>query len=495
MKNFLFFWGTLLGAGFLTAQNIQVIPVQNTKKISISSNLPVKIYKSNTLEVKVNTGKQGMHGITISPGSDGLVIDAGAVDFEDENGEYGIAIYTNEIENLQVMGMSDVSIIDTFQVGFMKMNISGNSTLDGNIQAEKIEVTASGASDVELRGGAGMMNATASGASDVRLLDFPSAKIKVSASGASDVYIDATGELDVSASGASSVKYKNEPAHLNVTSTGASEVEKYNPDQDENHIEYNYEYKYEFDYDLYDSLAPKEKKRFAARPRDMFSTGRMRQDLVWMGIDLGVDGLIDLSNGFDFQPQGDYNFMEMNYWRNTHVRLNFFEWRFNLVKNVFNIITGMGFDFQHFAFSQKIRLDEADDYPGQTFTTPVVGITDSIHSINRSRLAVQYFNIPLFLNLRTKKTAKHRQQFNFTFGVVGGIKTGSSSRIIYTENGTDVEEEKKDDFNLETFTATAMVRIKYSFFSIYASYQFTPMFRGQNPNLYPFSLGVTLLSW
>jgi hypothetical protein len=254
-------------------------------------------------------------------------------------------------------------------------------------------------------------------------------------------------------------------------------------------MNYNYNYNYS------DNDSSKTKGRFAARPKDMFGGGRMHQDLVWMGIDLGMDGLMDLSNGVNFQPQGDYQFMEMNYWRNTHVRVNFFEWRFNLVKNVFNIVTGMGWDFQHYAFAQKIKFDEAGDYPGQTFTTPVIGVADTVHSINRSRLAVQYFNIPLFFNLRTKKTAKNKNQFNFTFGVVGGIKTGSSSRIQYTELGYDAEEEKRDDFNLETFTATAMVRIKYSFFSIYASYQFTPMFRGQNPNLYPFSIGVTLLSW
>jgi len=494
MKTLLLLLALFIGGISMQAQTTTEYPIQSTKNLDIKTELPVYIYKSDSMKVVVKTNKNGVKKVDIQPGAQGTTITVESPAFDNSNMGSSIEIYTNNIENLTISGSNYTEIKNEFSASQMNITLSGSSDLKGLITADHINITATGASDVELIGGAGSVNAVLSGSSDLHLMNFPVSTMNVTSTGASDVFVDVKDELNVTSSGASDVLYKNEPAKINANVTGASEVKKFNA-QETNNNNPNYDYNYNYNYNYDDSTQTKKKKRFVQSPRDMWGGGRYHQDFVWMGIDLGVDGLVDLSNGFDLQPQGDYNFMEMNYWRNTHVRVNFFEWRFNLVKNVFNIVTGMGFDFQHYAFSQKIRLDEPDDYPGQTFTTPVIGVQDTVHSINRSRLAVQYFNIPLFFNLRTKKTAKNPRQFNFTFGVVGGIKTGASSRIIYTENGTDVEEEKKDDFNLQVFTATAMVRIKYSFFSIYASYQFTPMFRGQSPNLYPFTIGVTLLSW
>lgn len=484
MKRYIFFFLALGSFISLNAQNSTEIPVQSTKNLVIKSEIPIHIFKSDTLKVKVTSGKQGMKSITITPGTDGLTIDAKYAEPSNENIGKVIEIFTNNLENISITGNSSVFIEDELNGRQMNISVHDNSIVSGKITCDHLNITASGSSGVILMGGAGSMNAVASGSSDLKLFEFPVKKLIVTVSGASDAYIDVTDELTAVASGASDIYYKNDPLKINANTSGASEIKKYNGESTDKERT-----------NKKDEYNPQNSRRFAASRKDMFGGGKMHQDLVWMGIDIGIDGLVDLTNGFDLQPQGDYNFMEMNYGRNAHIRVNFFEWRFNLVKNVFNIVTGMGMDFQHFAFAQKVRFDEAGDYPGQTFLTPVIGAQDSVHSINRSRLAVQYLNVPLFFNLRTKKTEKHKNQFNFTFGVVGGIKTGSSSRIQYTENGYDAEEEKRDDFNLSTFTATAMVRIKYSFFSIYASYQFTPMFRGQNPNLYPFTLGVTLLSW
>jgi hypothetical protein len=494
MKSYLFLFALTVCGISIHAQTRTEYPIQSTKNLEIKTDLPVYIYKSDSMKVVVKTNKNGVKKTDIVPGPQGTTVNVESPAIDNSNMGSSIEIYTNNIENLTISGSTYTEIKNEFSAPQMNITLSGSSDLKGLVSADHVNITATGASDVELIGGAGSVNAVISGSSDLHLMDFPVSKMNITSTGASDAYVDVKDELNVTSTGASDVLYKNEPAKVNATVTGASEVKKFNADETDNNDQ-KFNYNYHNDYYDDDSTKTKRKRRFFQSPRDMFGGGRYHQDFVWMGIDLGVDGLVDMSNGFDLQPQGDYNFMEMNYWRNTHVRLNFFEWRFNLVKNVFNIVTGMGFDFQHYAFSQKIRLDEPDDYPGQTFTTPVIGVQDTVHSINRSRLAVQYFNIPLFFNLRTRKTAKHTKQFNFTFGVVGGIKTGASSRIIYTENGTDVEEEKKDDFNLQVFTATAMVRIKYSFFSIYASYQFTPMFRGQSPNLYPFTIGVTLLSW
>jgi len=494
MKNLFFLPVILFVVNILQAQNVKEIPINSTNNIVLAAPVHVVIYKAESPKIIIKGNNIDPSPVNVVAGENGLTITSGTGNINDNT---IIEIYTNNISSISSSASGNIEVKDEFITDDFNLTVTGSGDFKGFIRCQKANITATGSSDVKIIGSTENVNAVASGSSDLKLLDFETKTMTLTVSGASDAYVNVVEHLTANASGASDIYYKNEPAQLNANATGSSDIRLYNGSKNEKDNSYNYQYNYNYkeNYDGDSTQVKKKKGKFFNKPRDMFGRGKYRQDLVWMGLDLGVDGLVDLSNGFDLQPQGDYNFMEMNYWRNTHVRVNFFEWRFNLVDNVFNIVTGLGWDFHHYAFAQKIKFDEANDYPGQGFTTPVVGATDTIHSINRSRLAVQYFQIPLFLNLRTKKTAKHRQQFNFTFGVVGGIKTGASSRIIYTENGMDVEEEKRDDFNLEVFTATAMVRIKYSFFSIYASYQFTPMFRGQNPNLYPFTLGVTLLSW
>lgn len=469
----------------------QTMPISSVTEIESNSKVKVNIYYStrNEVEIKSSNAKVNIEGnkLVVFPFSSANGIES------DE-----INVYSTNINSIIGQAVSQFEIKDSLFTDFCRIELSGASELKGKVIAKKIIVDQTGATDIKLAGKTNELQATISGSSDFKAKDLETKIATINVSGASDATITVTEDIKATASGASDIRFAGNPKNVLVDVSGSSEIKPLDSNAaSSNNNNYNYEYNY--DYRIEDNTEaenPQNQKKFFVPFKHMYGNNtRYRQDLVWVGLDLGINGYVDQTNGFEFQPQGNYSFMEQNYWRNANFRINFFEWRMNIVKNVFNIVTGLGWDFQHYSFAQKIKFDEANDYPGMGFVNPVVGLPDTIHAINRSRLAVQYFTVPIFLNFRTHKNSKTKNQFNFSVGVVGGIRTGASSRITYTENGEDVREEKFDDFNLNTFTATGMVRIKYSFFSMYASYTFTPMFRSKNPNLYPFSIGVTLLSW
>lgn len=389
------------------------------------------------------------------------------------------------LNEITTSGASEVTIKDSLVAERLKISQSGASTISGKVLATTLDVESSGASDLILTGKVTELSVSGSGASDIMLKEMEVINGLINVSGACDVVVFATNNLTVLSSGASDVQYLGEPAGRNFNATGSSHIWPYGGKDDR-----------ESSSDTNTGTGKKKRKfqnDWKSRVNNIGKKGSYSQDLVWVGIDLGVDGFVD--QDFNFQPQGAYDFMEQNYGRNTNVRLNVFEWRFNLVKNVFNLVTGLGFEWYHYSFNRPVFFREANDFPGQTFSTPVVGALDSVHAINRSRLVVQTICVPLFLNFRTKKTDKHKRQFNFSMGVIGSIRIGSNSRITYTEDGEDVREKVYDDFNLNLLAATAMVRVKYWFISIYASYTFTPMFKNNDPGLRPFSIGATLLSF
>jgi hypothetical protein len=106
----------------------------------------------------------------------------------------------------------------------LDIKVSGASTLRGDMTSGDARVDASGASTVALQGGAQDMNVKASGASTVDFGRFSSQDTTVDASGASRVTVSPSGQLDVEASGASTVLYVGEPAGQRVNTSGASTV-------------------------------------------------------------------------------------------------------------------------------------------------------------------------------------------------------------------------------------------------------------------------------
>lgn len=459
------------------AQTRKEIPVGDFHAIESSGIMTIQLDKSDEPGVTVLSSD----GKTDAIGAE--VINGKLVLTQQGPGDVVVIVSYTALDMISTTGTNVVTINDSLVADKLTIEQGGASTISGKVVTSQLRIDASGSSDVNLSGRTNSLDLTASGASSVYLPELYANDLSVHASSAADVFVRGTQKLTVDAEGAADVQYIGEPIEKNVETTGAATVRKISDTPVEPRID--------------DIDAGKQKKKFQNDWKDRIEglgdKKRYSQDLVWMGVDLGVNGYVD--KDFNFQPQGPYDFMELNYGRNANVRLNFFEWRFNLAKNIFNLVTGMGFEWYHYSFDRNIRLHEAIDFPGQTFPTPIIGVQDTNHSISRSRLVVQSFCIPILFNLRSRKTDRHKQQFNFSFGVVGSVRIGSNNRVTYSEEGSNVREKTYDDFNLSMFAATAMVRIKYSFFSMYVSYTFTPMFQNDDPGLRPISLGVTLLSF
>lgn len=106
----------------------------------------------------------------------------------------------------------------------LRVDVSGASTLRGNIDAGNLNADISGASRLELtgRGQDGRINV--SGASQANLANFAMQNVDAEASGASRAEVNASGRLDAQASGASMVLYNGNPTMGRIQTSGASNV-------------------------------------------------------------------------------------------------------------------------------------------------------------------------------------------------------------------------------------------------------------------------------
>jgi hypothetical protein len=131
-----------------------------------------------------------------------------------------------ELRGLELSGATGGKVTGFESDAKLDINVSGASDLRGDIVAGDVDVDASGASDVRLDGSGEDLYIDASGASTVDLESFSVTDARVNLSGASKVTVDASGTLDVDASGASNVYYVGEPTLRSIDTSGASSVRR-----------------------------------------------------------------------------------------------------------------------------------------------------------------------------------------------------------------------------------------------------------------------------
>lgn len=129
-----------------------------------------------------------------------------------------------EMEGLDLSGATRTRVRGFSSDKMLDVEVSGASTLTGDISSGEMNIEASGASRVELSGETGALDARASGASTLRLQDLASTDTRVNASGASTVVVNPSGRLTGDASGASTVRYAGSPSTVQVNTSGASSV-------------------------------------------------------------------------------------------------------------------------------------------------------------------------------------------------------------------------------------------------------------------------------
>ncbi len=173
------------------------------------------IKRGTTLEEQLRVMKRGT---TLEIGLDP------ARTFSFQNVTLEVDITMPLLVGLDLSGASHATISGFESDRPMEIDVSGASTLRGDLISGNLTMDASGASTVALDGIGGDLALDASGASTVDLEEFAVADAQVGLSGASSATVNVSGILDVEASGASRLEYTGDPELGRIDTSGASSV-------------------------------------------------------------------------------------------------------------------------------------------------------------------------------------------------------------------------------------------------------------------------------
>jgi hypothetical protein len=139
-----------------------------------------------------------------------------------------MAVYLTfvDLEFMGISGACELMNEGSISLDNLEMDLSGASEITMNMELDRLEMDLSGASEIDFEGSCGQVYIDASGASEMDALNFRVGSMFIDASGASDCKIYVTDELQVEASGATTVRYKGNP-EVSSSESGVSTIKRY----------------------------------------------------------------------------------------------------------------------------------------------------------------------------------------------------------------------------------------------------------------------------
>lgn len=204
------------------------------------------------------------------------------------------------------------------------------------------------------------------------------------------------------------------------------------------------------------------------------------------GMGFGLNGF--LTKDFSMTMNTGAEFMELNNDRSWYFQFNPFEYNIGLYQDKIGLTTGMGFDWNYYAFDRNIKLSE--DANGVIFGTDMPD-----RKFTKNHLRVVTLNIPLLLEFQLP-LGNSDSRLVLGGGGFGSVKLHSRTKQYYEENGREYKDKISDDFQLNPLRYGLMAYVGLSGLRVTASYSMVPFFKNQKgPELYPFSIGLTFFNF
>ncbi|GEM_PF-63514 len=229
----------------------------------------------------------------------------------------------------------------------------------------------------------------------------------------------------------------------------------------------------------------------------------------WAGFELGINGLVTPDFSMDYGR--GYEFLDQRVEKSINVNLNFFEQNisFNQKGNV-GLVSGLGLSWNNYRFANDVMLKNENN--------KLVGYYLDGISVKKSKLVNSYLTLPMFIEFQMGPE-KNKGKVHLAFGVIGGWRFSSHTKIYYLEQNkvfrlidpisNEVVREMQspatnkrnivkefDSFQQSPFKLDASLRAGWGVVNLFATYSITPMFiKNRGPELYPYSIGITIGDW
>lgn len=473
------------------AQTEKEIKTEPFTRIELGSIFKANLIKSDAHRVAYKVDEDIKHRIEVFIENSTLTLEYDGNGFSSiQKDKVEVDIYYVTLSSIETSGISSLKSSGAVSGETLSLKSSGASKLQIEVAVKELYSEFSGAADVELSGRADKHVLEASGATNVNAYRLETSTTEASVSGASMAYLSATKKLTGNVSGVAKMHYDKKPDELEINKSQS--------------IEERIERKMS-QHDFSDSVTVKVGKFHVQVIDDDTMTIKMGRSSIkidddgnvvigksekkhhfnghWAGFYLGVNGLMDNEQTLNM-PAG-YDALDLKYEKSIDVQINFYEQSFNLIREKFGLVTGLGLQWDNYRFDNDVILSMDDDTLG--FDTPLPD-----RSYKKSKLLTTYLTVPLFLEFQTNNN-NTINSFHIAAGVIAGWRIGSHTKVVYDGRNKNKE---REDFYTNPFRGDAAVRIGWGKINLYGAYNLIPLFKDdKGPELYPFNVGIQIVDF
>lgn len=201
--------------------------ISDFNKVHVSGIFDVEITQSDTYKINVNANHNFFRNLDVSKEGDTLRIrHSRHIGWRAALVKPRVELTLPYLKELRLSGAAGVRISGFTSSESFKLDMSGASSLEGDISAGNTDFDVSGASRIRLYGSSRDAVIRASGANRIDLHEFTIENAAVKLSGASRLSANVSGRLDARLSGASYFGWHGEPVMGDIRTSGAARLSK-----------------------------------------------------------------------------------------------------------------------------------------------------------------------------------------------------------------------------------------------------------------------------
>ncbi len=199
------------------------------KSIRVTSGIDLFIKQGNTEAVVVSAEKDKIDNIVTE-------IKDGSLSIYVENSKWGwfnwnskpvkVYITIKDISGISATGGSDVYSENKLDLIKLNINATGGSDVKLELDADELICHTTGGSDVTLVGTATVFKGSSTGGSDLKATDLRTSFCSISSTGGSDAYVWAEKEISITATGGSDVYHRGNARVVKSSSSGGSDIHR-----------------------------------------------------------------------------------------------------------------------------------------------------------------------------------------------------------------------------------------------------------------------------
>ncbi len=382
----------------------------------------------------------------------------------------------SSFDEISIKGITVLKSKGIIKSDYLAVKINGAATVNLEMETDSLHTVIDGAAEVNLAGVSRIHQLNIDGAAVLHGGKLQTKKTHVNIDGIAKATVYTTEEISGSISGLSQLNYKGNPKQIKLQADETAKLLGFTQDTSLYKIGSNELY-------IIDDIEGNQKN---PTDKNIVIKRKKKFNGHWGGIELGWNILSN--NDFGFSIPNQFNYLEQNFAKSNTVNINLIEKNVNIIKNKFGFLTGLGLQYQNYRFENNVFLSGDSSLLHGYFNT------DETKSYVKSKLVVNYLTLPLMFEYQTN-SRKKSDSFHISAGAILGLRIGSHTKNVFYDNNKQKIKDK-DDFHLNPFKAELTCRIGWSRLNFFANYSMTSLFEsGKAPGLYPFTVGLALLSW